>query len=397
MIPPNRKNEFDKISYLTAQNAADAFQWSFIKGLDYYCDDLSIYTAPLLIKNYPKTGNKLFVKKSEFSHNENNKDFCIGFPLFPIVNKLFKSINIYKAILKNNHTNNPYIIVCAVHTPYLLAAVRYKIKFPQARICLIVPDLPQYMSDKNDITYRLLKKIDMVIICNLIKRVDSFVFLTNLMSEKINIGSKPWIKIEGIYDQDLEIETNRSFYDENNNERTILYTGSLSVRYGILDLLEAFGMIPDYNYSLWICGDGDAKENIIECSKKDKRVKYFGSLQRREVLKLQKQATVLVNPRRSSGDYTKYSFPSKTMEYLASGKPVIMHHLPGLPDEYLDHIFIPDDETPLGLYKMIINVCNMDASILEDRCFKSKGFIINEKNPIKQMEKLYNLLKITSH
>ena len=41
-----------------------------------------------------------------------------------------------------------------------------------------------------------------------------------------------------------------------------------------------------------------------------------------------------MNPRSADAEYTKYSFPSKTIEYLATGVPVVMNRLPGIPEEY---------------------------------------------------------------
>src|SRR5690606_28854588 len=99
--------------------------------------------------------------------------------------------------------------------------------------------------------------------------------------------------------------------------KTILYTGTLAKRYGIVHLLEAFALIKDQDYRLWICGDGDARDEVNEKVRMDPRITYFSQISRERVLKFQKKATVLVNPRKSEGEFTKYSFPSKTMEYLA--------------------------------------------------------------------------------
>lgn len=56
---------------------------------------------------------------------------------------------------------------------------------------------------------------------------------------------------------------------------------------------------------------------------KDRRIQYLGSIPHDEILQLQRTASLLVNPRTPEGIYTKYSFPSKTMEYLASGTPTL--------------------------------------------------------------------------
>ena len=64
----------------------------------------------------------------------------------------------------------------------------------------------------------------------------------------------------------------------------------------------------------------------------------MGQVSLNEARALQKTADVLVNPRLNEGEYTKYSFPSKTMEYLSTGRPVVCYKLDGIPDEYDKHL-----------------------------------------------------------
>lgn len=388
LFPPDRKKEFIEMSKGTIQFAADTLQWSFIKGLDAYTDNVTIFTAPLL-GNFPKTYKKLYIKNSEFYHNSTSKDYCVGYLLIPMIGLISKSINIYRSLLKKVRAENPYLLVYCVHTPFLLAAVRYKKRFPDSKICLIVTDLPQYMSAKTGKLYTFFKRIDLNIINKLIESVDSFVFITDMMASQFNVGFKPWVRIEGIYDTHPIIEAKSV---DNSAQKIILYTGTLDSRYGILDLLEAFKLIHDSDYQLWICGDGNMKKHILEYLRTDRRVKYFGQVSKDEAIGLQQKATILVNPRTSEGEYTKYSFPIKTMEYLASGKPCIMHRLPGIPHEYIEHLFIPENQTPFGLSKKIVEVCNMDVKLREIKCEKSKSFILNNKNPGKQVFKLISLL-----
>jgi glycosyltransferase involved in cell wall biosynthesis len=388
LFPVDRREEFIQKSKSTIQFAADNFQWTFIKGLDIFFDDLNIFTAPLL-GNFPRTYKKIFTKKSIFSHSGNSKDYCIGYLQIPFLSLLSKSINIYRSLLKNAHSLNPYILVYCVHTPYLLAAVRFKKKFPESRICLIVPDLPQFMSSNSGYLYKVLKNLDLYIIQELVESVDSFVFITDEMISQFKVGLRPWVRIEGMYDPQL-IEDESHVVK--NSDRFILYTGTLDSRYGILDLIEAFKIIPNQNYYLWICGDGNMKKIITDYSLRDRRVKYFGQLSHKEILNLQQNASVLVNPRTSVGEYTKYSFPIKTLEYLASGKPCIMHHLPGIPKDYLEHIFIPEFETPFSLSQKILEVCEMDEQFLHEHCAKSKEFIVSRKNPRNQILKLASII-----
>ena len=60
-------------------------------------------------------------------------------------------------------------------------------------------------------------------------------------------------------------------------------------------------------------------------------------------------ATLLINPRFSNEEYTKYSFPSKNMEYMASGTPILTTKLPGMPKEYYEYIYLFEEESIEGM------------------------------------------------
>ncbi len=76
---------------------------------------------------------------------------------------------------------------------------------------------------------------------------------------------------------------------------------------------------------------------------KDKRIMLKGLLKREEVLRLQKSCMVLLNPRPSHHEYTKYIFQSKSLEYMSSGTPVITSRLPGIPKKYYDYVYLIED------------------------------------------------------
>jgi hypothetical protein len=62
-----------------------------------------------------------------------------------------------------------------------------------------------------------------------------------------------------------------------------------------------------------------------------------------------RNADVLVNPRRNDAEYTKYSFPSKNVEYLLSGNPVVGYMLDGMGQAYRDFMYIVADDRPESL------------------------------------------------
>ena len=172
---------------------------------------------------------------------------------------------------------------------------------------------------------------------------------------------------------------------------TILYTGTLDKRYGIKNLLDTFSDIEEKNLELWICGEGNYKNSVIEASTRDNRIIYYGQLKHQAVMTLQRKATLLINPRLPDGEFTKFSFPSKIIEYMASGRPVIMHRLPGIPEEYYDHCFSPINSTNQALLECINSVLLLDSNYLTTKGRHAQEFM-NQKTPLIQVSKLLHLI-----
>lgn len=367
-------------------NAANNFQQALIYGLTHHYPDIELITLPV-IAAYPSYNSINY--KSSFVKNIHN----IGFLNLPLIKHISKYLNLYNYLSKIKYEEDTTIIIYAIHSPFLKAVFKLKKRNKKIKICLIAPDLPEFMSENKNLFFLFLKKIDNLLINKYLTSIDSFVFLSDKMHEMFEMNSRPWARVEGIFMEEIEKKENGA--NEIQNIKVILYSGTLAKRYGIGNLLNAFKMITDSNYRLWICGSGDAQDDIIELAKLDSRVSFLGQLTRPEVLGLQEKATVLINPRTSEGEYTKYSFPSKTMEYLASGTPCILNKLEGIPEEYFKYCFIPDDETVRSLYEKIIYVCEINSASLKQFGQSAKTFILENKNPVKQCEKIFKLIETT--
>lgn len=385
LFPANLINEIEENSIGVIQYAANTLQWNILKGMEFYIGSIKLINL-LYIGSFPKRYKNFQIKTSNFSYGENIKGINVGFINITGYKILSRYYNAKKALKKVTKSDD-IIMIYGINLSLLMAAVRNKKRKADIKICLIVSDLPEYAS-QNDILFKKLKRIEENIIEKILKEIDAFVLLSDCMVEPLKIHNRPWVRIEGIFDPtDILKDLPKEKY------KTILYTGTLAKRYGILNLLDAFSLIKDQEYRLWICGDGDARDEINERSKNDLRIINFSQMPRNKVLELQKKATVLVNPRTSAGAFTKYSFPSKTMEYLASGTPCIIHKLEGIPKEYFKYCFVSSDETPIGLSKMIFFVCEKSESELREFGEKAKQFILNEKTPVKQCEKIYKMLR----
>lgn len=392
LFPANLLKEIEANSKGGIQYAANTLQWNFVLGLNANNDEpVHLITAPL-IGSFPFFYKKILIKKKEFTLNKKTDNISVGYCNLAVIKNYFIKKSLLKELkcwVKKNPEEEKIIVIYGMHAPWVLAGVKIKEKYPDVKICLIVPDLPEFMSNSKSVIFKL-RTYFLPNLYPYLSMFDAFVFLTDKMAKHFNVKDKPWITIEGMVNPD---EINAHLSSKKAEKKIILYSGTLAERYGILDLLAAFGKIIDRDYELWICGSGNTGGAIKAKAIVDNRIKFLGLLPREAVLELQRKATVLVNPRNSDGEYTKYSFPSKIMEYLLSGTPCIMKPLPGIPNEYNKYIFFVQGNDINSFKNRIQEVCCLDISELKRIGESAQKFVLEKKNYKVQTKKMTDLFK----
>lgn len=378
------------------QHAADALQKSFIEGVGSLTKDAEIINVPY-IGSYPQRYSCLYSPGGTFCYKTENNHVIQGTSLrFCNLKgyKMYDSSRVAKNALldwvKKNEFEDKLVMVYAVYVPFLKAVEQVKKKCPTLKVLLIVPDLPEYMGNKTSFFRKCLNPIYHVVLEHLYEVVDYYVLLSKYMVERLPVANKPWIVIEGIFNKGKDDE---QIIKTKSDTKTIFYAGTLAERYGILDLVHAFTKIQNPSFRLVICGDGDTKDEIVREAQLDNRIIYKGSLPRNEVILLQRQADLLVNPRTPEGEFTKYSFPSKTMEYLASGVPTLLYRLPGIPDEYFDYCFVIEKLGVDVLKDKMEEILAMPLENLKNVGNKARNFVLEQKNPIQQCKKIFYLIQ----
>ena len=362
--------------------AAYFLQKSLLQGFkENSCSIECIYVPTISYKD------KLFVHPEEFEDEYTAYNHSLFTVNLPGVKQLFTPFVFRTSSFKLQYKPD-IVFLYSVQSFSLKIASLLKRKYPQARVVLLVPDLPEFMSGSQNKVYRGMKAVEDKLVRKYSSVVDGYVLLAPRMKERLPIGNKPWCVIEGIYNSEITCNEVEKF-----PHKTILYTGNLGKRYGLIDLLNAFSEIKSNDYRLWICGDGDSLPEYLERQKIDSRIKYLGVLPREDILKLQKQATILINPRHRTDEYTKYSFPSKTMEYMASGTPVLMSRLECLPKEYLEHIYFFEDESVEGMRNAIEKICSKPQEELYQFGKEASKFIFEEKTPTMQVKHIIDFIK----
>ena len=162
------------------------------------------------------------------------------------------------------------------------------------------------------------------------------------------------------------------------------------MEFGICELADAFTGITDAE--LWICGRGDAVEYISGLVQTHDNIKYLGFVDQKRVRELQNSCDFLINPRRPTGTYTKYSFPSKTAEYLMSARPVIMYKLEGIPDEYDEYLNYLKGETPEEIKNELVQIFAADYISLCEKADRGRDFVLNNKSSYMQAKKIVDMI-----
>ena len=371
------------------------FQENLIRGMYENDVDIKVVNIPL-VRFYPHYPEKI-IKESSWIIDNKVMGKNIGFLNFLGINYFSQIINFYKALNKEIPKDEKCVLVCwQDYIANILGMCWTRKKNPNIKICSVIGDLYGENGVKIDGRYKGLKgKIIKYIEHKQVKYTkmsDCYCFLTKPMAEAMGVKDKPFVVVEGMYNPG-NIQKNETDELTNSNEKIIFYAGALEEEYGIEHLLRAFSLIKNENYRLYIAGTGGSVNNIVKMSNEDSRIKYLGIITPEEVKKYQKKATVLINPRTAEKEYVKYSFPSKTMECLASGKPFIAHRLPCIPNEYDNYINYPKDETDYSLQQTIFEVCEKDYFDRLEEGIEAQRFIFECKNPKVMCRRIIDLFE----
>lgn len=348
------EKEVERHAKIAVEYSANSFQKKLIKGFRALNLSPEVISAPF-IGSFPN--NCDIFRFNGFACNSEDITYVSfnnawGYRNISRKNAVKKELKKY---IKNSRAKNILIVSYSAHEPFAEAAAYAKQLDDRIKICLVIPDLPQYMnlSGSRSKLYDFVKRIDIKKFSKYSKYADSFVVLTEYMYSVLEIGSRPYMVAEGIADHIIS----ESIKPESSDEfKYIVYTGKLYESFGIKNLVNAFLNMDDKSLRLVLCGSGDCGQFIEDASKRDSRIIFTGQVSPSKAEFWRNKASVLINPRGNTEEYVKYSFPSKTIEYLETGKPVVAYLLKGMPRIYSEFIYEIDESlNPVNAVSSAVN------------------------------------------
>lgn len=387
---PKYQEEISRKTKTWVENAANTFQQRLIAGLKAQDINLKVVSAPF-IGPWPTAYTDKTFKGFEAGESAENVQYVHfnniwGYRNISRTAALKKCV---KDFIRNSKSEKKAIIVYCPHTPFLEAAVYGKQLDNSVHIHMVVPDLPQYMNLSKNAhpIYDFFKKIDIQKMEKLIAQVDSFMLLTKYMADKLHVGNRPFIVVEGITD------TKNIPSKKKERGKKVAYAGKLVEAFGAKRLLEAFEMIDDPEASLHICGGGELKPYVEEMCQKDSRIHYYGVVSAEKANEILQNADVLVNPRQNDDEYTKYSFPSKNIEYLMTGNAVVAYMLDGIPEIYKDFFIVPSSCETYSLSEAICFALNESEQAKERKKQEVWRYLAETKEKAAVAERVVSLLQ----
>ena len=241
----------------------------------------------------------------------------------------------------------------------------------------IVTDLPEFMS----ISGLYINAVNKIMALS-----DGYVFLTEALNEHVNQKNRPWLLMEGLMDASIEMT------ETGHREKTIIYAGTMNERNGVKNLINAFLAEDLKEYELHFYGNGSFEEELKKICNEHKNIYYHGSVPNNQLMGTMKSASLLINPRPVEQDFTKYSFPSKTMEYLSTGTYSSCTELPGIPKEYFNYIGSLGKGTVEEICSFFRSFTNMTAEERNKKARAGREFVMKEKNNIRQAKRILDLI-----
>ena len=343
----------------------------------------------LALSNPPHVGGR-----GEYVHFEKEIEHEIKYKYIPYINiPLLKHVflflyTFFYVLFWGLRKRNDKAIICDVLAISICMGALFASKINRILSAAVITDLYGLMQngDKKSFLVRMASKLN----AWYSGAFDKYILLTEQMNEIVNPQNRPHMVMEALCDSTL-VQYNYQTV-EKSHPRTIIYAGGINEIYGLKMLAEGFLKADVKDAKLVYYGHGPYVEEFKKLCKLHSNLEYRGIAPNEVVVNEEIKASLLVNPRFTTEAFTKYSFPSKNMEYMASGTPLLTTNLPGMPKEYLNYVFLFKEETVEGYADTIREILSKPESELISFGLKAKRYVLENKNNIAQGKSIIEFL-----
>lgn len=357
------------------------FAWGLVSALrSAGCDVDLLSSAP--VSDYPRNP-RLWWSGGKFeSHGTRGR-------MIPFVNALgFKhlsrTISAFAIGTREIRRHRPaWLLVHGVHSPFLWFGVWCQ-RWLGVSTCVVLTDPPGVVLQSDGCGRRVLKRLDIGLTKQALSRVSAVVVLAQPLADDFAPNVRAMV-MEGLFDESAWTQV--STPDPSEHTFDITYAGGLSSEYGVKDLVDAVREWHDPRVRLHLFGRGPLEDWISQQAEGDGRISSAKLLPPEELAAVYARSDVLVQPRPEGQDFVAYSFPSKLIEYMASGTPVVSTRLSSIPEDYEGHVSWAASGAT-GIRHALMQVAVMDPARRHRMGTDAREFVLRTRTAAAQGRRL---------
>lgn len=312
-----------------ASVAGNKMELGFVKGFI----ENGVHTIALSVEAHGmwKFNGKPIIIRKKYLNDESAEIQTVPYINIPVIKQITIMHNLktaLKKLLSKEEYKNASLIV--YNTMTIFASPAFSVAKKQNLFCLgVIADLP--IKVKKNFIRRLEDRRQQ----DAIKKFSALIPLTEYIALDFAQGVPYCVVEAGCNPRDYSEKVS---VKSKTDKKTIVFSGTLNELSGIELVIDAMSYIKNTGISLHIYGDGPLRQKVINASQTADNIFYYGRVSNKEMLEIQQECDLLVCPRKSDNFTTKYTFPSKVLEYICAGVPVLSNRLKGIPDEYEEYI-----------------------------------------------------------
>lgn len=362
------------------------FAWSLARALRHGGADVQLLSA-MPVSNFP-TMPKVFYFRENFIADGFSGQ-TLGFINLVGLKHLTRGLAcLLSGWWKITRHDSRVVVVHGVHSPFVWFAILLRRQSRKAVI--VVTDAPGVVLISDSGFVRFLKRVDHHLVKTALGKVDGVVALTQALVDDFSPNCKSLV-LAGFMDRNLE-ELDPPLR-ECGDVFNIAYAGGLSDEDGLGYLLDAVRSIQGIPVRLTLYGKGELEERIKMAAAADSRIEYGGVVSPRQLAPLLQSADLLINPRPSNQDFVRHSFPSKLIEYMALGVPVLSTILPGIPRDYLECMYLINNESADGIRDAIVDIARAPLVERAKVGLRARTFVVSAASEKAQGGRIVEFLK----
>lgn len=285
----------------------------------------------------------------------------------------------------------PKIALCYNAYPYVALPLLWASRVFGFKVICILADPPLEVMSRS-LVGRVAQRLEAATTVSSIKKFSAVVVLNDRAAIEYAPGLRS-VRIEGGLDpNDFPLSDSNILGHSTNKALRVIFSGAVIEYNGIRALLSAAKNVKNPRFRLDLYGDGPLVPDVKKACSEDLRICYMGVKPNSEVITAQQAATLLVNPRLVDHPVSRVTFPSKILEYMASGTPIITTKLNGLTEEYLSHMYVFEDDSVSAITAGLEFVLSLPPDVLAAKATAAREYVLREKTWNVQVDKLVKLI-----